>query len=386
MRHERSHLLLAALAAVATACGGSGGGTAKMSVHLVDGPTPEFSAVNIDVKSVEIHGDAGWVTLGAPDKVVNLLALTGGVVETLANGATLQPGHYDQLRLVLGTNNTVVLASDQSSHDLKVPSGSQSGLKLNVHFDVAAGETRDVYIDFDAHRSVFLHETGDGKYLLRPVIFCVDRGGSDSPGVGTISGLLIDDGEPALPLPGVTVTAQVLAADGTPSIARTVTTGVDGRYVLDLLPLGATYHVVAQPVVSAVETLVVFDARASAGIALTTAAPTATQDLAFLATVDVGTLSGGIAPPLGANEADVVSLRRQLDAGGTPGTFIVRVGPGALSGTTETYYLDHLPVADYQAVVTRQGEDAAGLPTFTSSAPVALSLQVGPNTLDLVAP
>ena len=69
------HLAFAAIAALATACGGTGSGSGTMSVHLVDGTTSGYTAVNLDVMTVSIHsGASGWITLGSPGKVVRQLS------------------------------------------------------------------------------------------------------------------------------------------------------------------------------------------------------------------------------------------------------------------------------------------------------------------------
>ncbi|NTW87488.1 MAG: DUF4382 domain-containing protein, partial [Holophagaceae bacterium] len=73
-----------------------------MNVHLVDGPLSGYQELNVHILSVEILGSGGWITLGTPDRTINLLRLVGGVEESLVNGATLPTGHYGQMRLVLG--------------------------------------------------------------------------------------------------------------------------------------------------------------------------------------------------------------------------------------------------------------------------------------------
>lgn len=379
MRLHLKHLALAAIAAFATACGGTGSGSGTMSVHLVDGTTSGYTAVNLDVMTVSIHsGASGWITLGSPGKVINLLALTGGIDETLANGVGLPAGHYDQMRLLLGDKNTVVLP-DGTEQALKVPSGQQSGVKLNVSFDVTPNTTKDVFIDFDAHRSVFVHEAGkSGKYLLRPVVRAYDK-----VVTGAIQGTLSDNLVPPHALgPDVTVTAQVVDSSGA-AVVRTVKTNSSGAYTLDLLPVGATYYVVAQPVVGSA----VYLAEASGATTLTAASPTATQDLAFAQTASFGTLSGTIVPPLGADEADIVSLLQDLPAGSGPlQSFIVDVAPGSFDGTVESYAFADLPFVSYDVVVTRQGEDAAGNATFQSAGAVPVILSSSPMTLNLTAP
>ena len=53
-------------------------------------------------------------------------------------------------------------------HNLTVPIGMQSGLKLNHEFAIEGGDLFKITLDFDAARSV--HLTGNGRHMLRPVI------------------------------------------------------------------------------------------------------------------------------------------------------------------------------------------------------------------------
>jgi hypothetical protein len=58
------------------------------------------------------------------------------------------------------------------SYPLDVPSGAQSGLKLLTKFDIIAGSTYDLVIDFDAERSIVV--TGPRQrpngFKLKPVL------------------------------------------------------------------------------------------------------------------------------------------------------------------------------------------------------------------------
>ena len=144
-------------------------GTGRMQVFLIDAPG-DYDEVNVEVIEVRIHrGDAdslsGWHTISLDTTYVNLLDLTGGNFAVLAD-STLPAGHYTQVRLILGDNNTVVV--DGVSHDLEIPSSAQSGLKLNHPFDISDGTIYAVTLDFDADRSI--HVTGNGQYKMRPVI------------------------------------------------------------------------------------------------------------------------------------------------------------------------------------------------------------------------
>ena len=273
----REILSIAVLGTLLAACGsGTSTAPATMNVRLVDAPSSGYKEVNVDVRTVEIASADGWLVLGTPNRVINLLALTGGVYDTLVDGAPLPAGHYGQMRLVLGPDNSVMLL-DGTVAPLKVPSGQQSGVKLTVNFDIQPGTTADVYIDFDAHRSVFVHEAGaSGKYILRPTVRAYDR-----LETGSISGTFTVDGS-AAPLPGVVVTAQTVTS-GTPAVVRSTITDAAGHYVLDLLPRDGTYHVVSQPVTYDLAGLVTgsYEPKASPGLTITVANPVRTFDASF---------------------------------------------------------------------------------------------------------
>jgi hypothetical protein len=332
------------------------------------------------VVKVEIRSDAdGWVTLGTPDLTVNLLGLTGGVEATLVNGATLPAGHFGQMRLLLGDGNTVKLL-DGSVHDLTVPSGLQTGVKLITDFDVLPGTTRDVFIDFDAHRSIWLHGAGaSGKFILRPVVRALDKLATGSI-AGTLRG---DSGESTAPLAGVLVTAQVLDPGGKASIVRSAQSGADGTYLLDLLPVGGPYYVVSQPTLPAA----VYLAQASGPIAITEAAPVGAFDATFALAAGVGAVSGTVSPAAGADDADLVSARQPLDAGGTPRTFIVRTGQPTGALGVESYLLSQLPAGGYSLSVERRTVDASGSETVVTGGSVSATVAAGATaTANLALP
>ncbi len=214
----RTAALSALLLASVSGCGGSSNsGTGKISVHLMDAPG-DYLEVNVDVQEVQINGPNGWESLPTKAGVINLLDFQNGFTTTLVNEFGIEAGHYTQLRLLLGSDNTIVTEGEggaRVSSPLKVPSGMQSGIKLNVNFDVEPGTTKDVFIDFDAHRSVFVHGAGaSGQYILRPVVFCYDK-----LITGSISGTVTDTAT-GQPLVGAGVSAQTIGADGIPSVLR----------------------------------------------------------------------------------------------------------------------------------------------------------------------
>ena len=173
-------------------CGGGGGdggisGTGVMRLSLTDAPACGYDEVNITIEKVRVNqssdateGDGGWseVVLN-PAKRVDLLTLTNGILEELGE-TSLPAGKYTQMRLVLAANGGAtpfansVIPTGGVETPLTTPSGQQSGLKLNVNMDVAAGELADFVIDFDACKSV-VRRGNSGQYNLKPVISVIPR-------------------------------------------------------------------------------------------------------------------------------------------------------------------------------------------------------------------
>ncbi|WP_303309690.1 DUF4382 domain-containing protein [Hymenobacter sp. BT730] len=147
---------------------------AQMRVLLVDAPG-DYKAVNIDLKNVQVNvtgttGEDGWQTL---DQVgvarYNLLDYVNGRAAVIA-GSTFPAGHIEQIRLVLGENNTLTL-KDGTVVALKTPSGQTSGLKVKLNTDLEEGVTYNIVLDFDVAKSIV--ERGNGEYNLKPVIRAV---------------------------------------------------------------------------------------------------------------------------------------------------------------------------------------------------------------------
>lgn len=150
-------------------------GQGQIKVFLIDAPG-DYQAVNVEVVEVQVHRNdaadslSGWHTISVDTTMVNLLELTNGNSAILADGV-LPAGHYEQIRLMLGENNTVVV--DSVTHELEIPSSHHTGLKLNHGFSIEDGTIYEVTLDFDADRSI--HRTGNGRYMMRPVIrICVN--------------------------------------------------------------------------------------------------------------------------------------------------------------------------------------------------------------------
>jgi hypothetical protein len=118
---------------------------------------------------VEVHGESsGWFTVfeNLDSATYDLLTL---VEEPVYLGtADLPADTYTQVRLMLGTDNSIVLAEDGEPRPLEVPSGQKTGIKIVGDFEVREGFETSVTLDFDAQESV--NVTGNGRYQLRPTV------------------------------------------------------------------------------------------------------------------------------------------------------------------------------------------------------------------------
>lgn len=162
---------------------GNGNDTARMSVKLVDDPG-DYEAVYVDVQDVVVkyNGEEAESSIGEVNAgVYDLLELTGGASVLLADDE-VPTGDISQIRLVLGTENSVVVNGE--TYPLATPSAQQSGLKVQVHEELEAGIFYEFTLDFDVEESIVVQ--GNGSYSLKPVI----RASMEAE-TGAISGLVV---------------------------------------------------------------------------------------------------------------------------------------------------------------------------------------------------
>lgn len=141
-------------------------GTSQMTVKMVDAPG-DFQQVNVEVLQVQVHHSGqGWINLPTVAGVYDLLTLQNDVSATLVNAGTLPSGDLQQLRLILGDENNVMV--DSLYYPLATPSAQQSGLKINLNTNFAPNTQYELVLDFDAEQSIVTQ--GTGAYSLKPVI------------------------------------------------------------------------------------------------------------------------------------------------------------------------------------------------------------------------
>jgi hypothetical protein len=144
-------------------------GQGQIKLTMVDAPA-DYDQVNIVVTRVEVHkantdSNSGWFVINDNAATYDLLTLRNGASVVLGN-SSLDAGLYTQIRLIIGTGSNVVV--DGVVYPLEIPSGDQTGVKLNHQFEIQSDLIYELLLDFNAERSIL--NTGNGQYKLKPVI------------------------------------------------------------------------------------------------------------------------------------------------------------------------------------------------------------------------
>ena len=199
----------------------------QLKISMVDSPA-QFDEVNIVVTRVEVHmadsTEGSWMIVNPVPHTYDLLQLANGASVVLGD-TFLTAGHYTQIRLVLGEGSNVVINGD--TIPLTIPSGMQTGVKLNHEFDIEPNNLYELMLDFNAGQSI--HITGNGKYIMNPVIRVMPVVTS-----GTISGQVLP----------TDADADVWTLTGMDTVSTSPDSG--GYFSLMALPAG-TYDVHIDP-------------------------------------------------------------------------------------------------------------------------------------------
>ena len=160
MSHKFSFFAILLLAAVIVlpGCDSNSESTSMFKVYLTDMPFPfdDADSANVVIERVELIGSADStesIILVDTARAFNLLDLRNGVVAELAE-IDVPLDEYAQLRMIVGEDASVVL-NDGRVFDLKVPSGSQTGIKINlpdVDF-LSVTDSSVVTVDFNVEES-----------------------------------------------------------------------------------------------------------------------------------------------------------------------------------------------------------------------------------------
>lgn len=156
---------------------------------------PLFATIGLDaVESIDLsiglvevrQAGGGWIDAGTANFDVDLLDLPENGFELIET--TLETGLYTGVRFFLTETPTITLSEGievgrtvfaAGTHDLRIPSSDQSGIKLNANFEVDEdGQILDVL--FDPSASVDrVTATGSGVLKISPVLRVTNEDGDD---------------------------------------------------------------------------------------------------------------------------------------------------------------------------------------------------------------
>ena len=155
-------------------------GKGGLKIYLTDlsdknkADNPEtYVAINLTIYKIQVHlagedeeDEGEWVEwiLNEPTEY-NLMELKDESI--LLSEEELTPGKYTQIRIFV-TDASIDIESGEIGVPVEIPSVYQTGIKLIHPFEIIAGETIELTIDFDAEKSII--KTGNGSYKLMLVI------------------------------------------------------------------------------------------------------------------------------------------------------------------------------------------------------------------------
>ena len=181
--------ILSALALSAlTACGGGsmGASTSTLNLGITDSAIDNATKVWIQFTGVEVkpmNGSAVTFNFAAA-KGFDLLTLSGGRTAEFLNGATVPAGQYEWVRLMVDpTPGASYIIDPTGQHNLAIPSGAETGLKLIHGFTMPQSGVANFTVDFVLSRSIIAPPGQAPDYIFKPVLRLVDNAQ-----VGTISG------------------------------------------------------------------------------------------------------------------------------------------------------------------------------------------------------
>ena len=275
------------LLAILIACTGGGSSTTKttftpatVTVSVSDPATCSsaasglYSNVWVTITDVLIHtsataaaNDPNWIDLtpnlkNAPQQV-DLLAAANNqcFLATLGSNSALQPGTYQQIRIILAANGAIpannhcgiaganciiftppqsqvpqtLLLSSESTTGIKIPSGQIAG----GNFTIGSGETKDLNINFDTCASIVVQ--GNGQFRLKPVL----HAGEVALTAVSINGKLVDKATSAPIVGGKAIVAlEQKDSSGVDRVIMQATPDSSGAFNFCPVPAG-TYDVVA---------------------------------------------------------------------------------------------------------------------------------------------
>lgn len=159
----------------------TGGEPATVRLHLTDAPFPFdlVDSTNVTIERVElVSEEEGVVTVSEEEQAFNLLELRDGVTAPLGE-VEVSEGTYEQVRFIVNEEAEVVM-KDGTTYSLKVPSGTETGIKILTNgLEVDASTLTDITLDFNVEESFVVQgnpntPAGIKGFIFKPVVKLAD--------------------------------------------------------------------------------------------------------------------------------------------------------------------------------------------------------------------
>ncbi len=160
--------------------------TSTLNLGLTDSVITGATKVWIQFTGVEVKPVSGNAVAFdfSPAKGFDLLSLSGGQSAALLDAASVPAGQYAWVRLIVDpTPGASYIIDATGQHNLTIPSGAETGLKLIQGFTMPQGGVASFTIDLVLSRSIIASPGQASDYIFKPVLRLVDNSQ-----VGTISG------------------------------------------------------------------------------------------------------------------------------------------------------------------------------------------------------
>jgi hypothetical protein len=153
-----------------------------LTVALTDAPVDDAAEVIVVFTGIELQrGPASTINIDFDTpRSIDLLSFREGRTTNLVEGTQVLPGNYEWIRLKIRAEQNIqdgsrIRLRDGRQFPLYIPSGLESGLKLNRPFVVAQGATTRLLIDFDLRKSIVAPPGQGQNWILRPALRLVDQ-------------------------------------------------------------------------------------------------------------------------------------------------------------------------------------------------------------------
>ncbi len=144
--------------------------------------TEDYTSVNVTIIRIELTGEDTVIVLDdytADPLIINLMDL-GSAGNLLVDGAELPLGTYNKVRMILDAPEEqnqapvnpasfLTLEGDATEYPIFVPSGAQTGLKINLTppIELVDGSSFEIVFDFNSENTI--NKTGQNdRYIIRP--------------------------------------------------------------------------------------------------------------------------------------------------------------------------------------------------------------------------